>query len=153
MYSGEDAAGAKVAVKVLHAYMGDAETHRRFLREAEAARRVAPFCTARVLEVGVADGRPYIVSEFITGPSLERLVRGEGVRFGSGLERLAVTTLTALAGSRSAPGARCWASCSCCGPYRAETHQATTDRPAGAPSRRSRWARTETCSPGRSGSP
>ncbi|MGV9384403.1 serine/threonine-protein kinase [Nonomuraea sp. NPDC003707] len=97
VYSGEDATGAKVAVKVLHAYMGDAETHRRFLREAEAARRVAPFCTARVLEVGVADGRPYIVSEFITGPSLERLVRGEGVRFGSGLERLAVTTLTALA--------------------------------------------------------
>ncbi|MGW0589141.1 hypothetical protein [Streptosporangium sp. NPDC002607] len=58
---------------------------------------MAPFCTARVLDVGVADGRPYIVSEFITGPSLDRLVRGEGVRFGSGLERLAVTTLTALA--------------------------------------------------------
>ncbi len=97
MYLGQDAAGAKVAVKVLHAQVGDAEAHRRFMREAEAARRVAPFCTARVLDVGVADGRPYIVSEFITGPSLERLVRGEGVRFGSGLERLAVATLTALA--------------------------------------------------------
>ncbi|MEU6788522.1 hypothetical protein ABZ912_55855 [Nonomuraea angiospora] len=57
-----------VAMKVLRAY----------IREAEAARRVAPFCTARVLEVGVADGRPYTVSELITGPSLERLVRGEG---------------------------------------------------------------------------
>ncbi|GAA0852482.1 serine/threonine-protein kinase [Streptosporangium amethystogenes subsp. fukuiense] len=97
VYLGQDAAGAKVAVKVLHARMEDAETHRRFIREAEAARRVAPFCTARVLDVGVADGRPYIVSEFVAGPSLERLVRGEGVRFGSGLERLAVTTLTALA--------------------------------------------------------
>ncbi|MEU6716109.1 serine/threonine-protein kinase [Nonomuraea sp. NPDC046802] len=97
VYLGQDAAGTQVAVKVLHAQMGDAETHRRFMREAEAARRVAPFCTARVLDVGVSDGRPYIVSEFITGPSLERLVRGEGGRFGSGLERLAVTTLTALA--------------------------------------------------------
>ncbi|WP_433373427.1 serine/threonine-protein kinase [Streptosporangium sp. CA-115845] len=97
VYLGQDAAGAKVAVKVLHAQMEDAETHRWFIREVEAARRVAPFCTARVLDVGVADGRPYIVSEFITGPSLDRLVRGEGVRFGSGLERLAVTTLTALA--------------------------------------------------------
>ncbi|MFI7133922.1 serine/threonine-protein kinase [Nonomuraea sp. NPDC050153] len=97
VYLGQDAAGTKVAVKVLHTLMEDAETHRRFMREAEATRRVAPFCTARVLDVGVADGRPYIVSEFITGPSLERLVRGEGVRFGSGLERLAVTTLTALA--------------------------------------------------------
>ncbi|MEU0478845.1 serine/threonine-protein kinase [Streptosporangium sp. NPDC006013] len=97
VYLGQDAAGAKVAVKVLHAQMEDAETHRWFMREVEAARRVAPFCTARVLDFGVADGRPYIVSEFITGPSLDRLVRGEGVRFGSGLERLAVTTLTALA--------------------------------------------------------
>ncbi|MFI6451587.1 serine/threonine-protein kinase [Streptosporangium amethystogenes] len=97
VYLGQDAAGAKVAVKVLHTQLEDAETHRRFMREVEAARRVAPFCTARVLDVGVAEGRPYIVSEFITGPSLERLVRGEGVRFGSGLERLAVTTLTALA--------------------------------------------------------
>ncbi|MGW4965123.1 protein kinase domain-containing protein [Nonomuraea sp. NPDC004186] len=60
---------------------------------------------------------------------------------------------TAPVPDRPARLARCWASCSCCGPYRAETHQATTDRPAGAPSRRSRWARTETCSPGRSGSP
>jgi len=97
VYSGQDAAGAKVAVKVLHAQVEDAAAHRRFLREAEGARRVAPFCTARVLDVGVADGRPYIVSEFIAGPSLDRLVRGEGARLGSGLERLAVTTLTALA--------------------------------------------------------
>ncbi|MEV4894992.1 protein kinase [Nonomuraea sp. NPDC055795] len=97
VYMGKNAAGAQVAVKVLHAQVVDEEMHRRFLREAEAARRVAPFCTARVLDVGVEDGRPYMVSEYIAGPSLERLVKGEGVRFGSGLERLAVATLTALA--------------------------------------------------------
>ncbi|WP_431900331.1 serine/threonine-protein kinase [Nonomuraea sp. bgisy101] len=97
VYFGENADGAKVAVKVLHAQVSDEQAYRRFMREAEAARRVAPFCTARVLDVGVADGRPYIVSEFIAGPSLERLVKGEGKRFGSGLERLGVATLTALA--------------------------------------------------------
>ncbi|MBB5083864.1 serine/threonine-protein kinase [Nonomuraea endophytica] len=97
VYLGEDDAGVKVAVKVLHSQVADEDAHRRFLREAEAARRVAPFCTARVLDVGVSDGRPYIVSEHITGPSLERMVKGDGARFGSGLERLAVATLTALA--------------------------------------------------------
>ncbi|MFI6385886.1 serine/threonine-protein kinase [Nonomuraea sp. NPDC050540] len=97
VYLGEDGAGVKAAVKVLHAQVADEDAHRRFLREAEAARRVAPFCTARVLDVGVADGRPYIVSEHIAGPSLEQMVKGDGARFGSGLERLAVATLTALA--------------------------------------------------------
>ncbi|MFI9554777.1 serine/threonine-protein kinase [Nonomuraea endophytica] len=97
VYLAEDDAGVKVAVKVLHGQVADEDAHRRFLREAEAARRVAPFCTARVLDVGVSDGRPYIVSEHIVGPSLERMVKGDGARFGSGLERLAVATLTALA--------------------------------------------------------
>ncbi|GAA4084152.1 serine/threonine-protein kinase [Nonomuraea soli] len=95
VYLAEDAGGSRVAIKMLHAE--DEASHRRFLREAEAARRVAPFSTARVLDVGVADGRPYIVSEFIPGPSLDELIKAEGPRSGSGLERLAVATLTALA--------------------------------------------------------
>ncbi|GAA4069346.1 serine/threonine-protein kinase [Nonomuraea soli] len=89
--------GGQVAVKLLHARVGDGEAHRRYVREADAARRVAPFSTARVIDVGVAADRPYLVSEYIPGPSLEMLVRGEGPRAGSGLERLAVATLTALA--------------------------------------------------------
>ncbi|MFG3708941.1 serine/threonine-protein kinase [Micromonospora sp. NPDC047670] len=36
------------------------------------------------------------MSEFIEGQTLDNLVRGDGVRSGSGLERLAVATLTAL---------------------------------------------------------
>ncbi|MFI6906010.1 serine/threonine-protein kinase [Nonomuraea sp. NPDC050394] len=98
VYLGEDPTGGKVAVKLLHTtFTGEADALRRFTREAETARRVAPFCTARVLAVGVAEARPYIVSEFVPGPSLEELVREQGVRSGSGLERLAVATLTALA--------------------------------------------------------
>lgn len=98
VYLGQGPSNEQVAVKVLHAGAAtDENARRRFLREAEAARQVAPFCTARVLDTGLVGGRPYIVSEHIPGPSLDLLVRTEGPRSGSGLERLAVTTLTALA--------------------------------------------------------
>ncbi|WP_084956324.1 WD40 repeat domain-containing serine/threonine protein kinase [Thermoactinospora rubra] len=98
VYRGEAPDGRAVVVKVLHARLiGDTDAHRRFLREAEAARRVAPFCTASVLEAGVtADGRPYIVSEYVSGVTLQALVRQEGPRAGSSLDRLAVATLAAL---------------------------------------------------------
>ncbi|MGW4403962.1 serine/threonine-protein kinase [Nonomuraea sp. NPDC004702] len=98
VFLGQGPSGEQVAVKVLHAdAAADENARRRFLREAEAARRVAAFCTARVLDTGLVAGRPYIVSEHIPGPSLDLLVRTEGPRSGSGLERLAVATLTALA--------------------------------------------------------
>jgi serine/threonine protein kinase len=90
--------GAEVAVKILHATLSEDEgARRRFFREVELARRVAPFCTARVLDVGVHDNQPYIVSEFVPGASLHHVVRQEGPRAGGGLERLAVATATALA--------------------------------------------------------
>ncbi|MEU4539794.1 serine/threonine-protein kinase [Streptosporangium sp. NPDC023825] len=95
VYLGESSSGEQVAVKVLHPTR-DASVHRRFLREAEIASRVAPFCTARVLDMGVAADRPFIVSEYISGVSLHNLVVSDGPRRGSGLERLAVITLTAL---------------------------------------------------------
>ncbi|GAA0994508.1 hypothetical protein GCM10009555_087120 [Acrocarpospora macrocephala] len=90
--------GAEVAVKILHATLSEDDgARRRFFREVELARRVAPFCTARVLDVGVHDNQPYIVSEFVPGASLHHVVRQEGPRTGGGLERLAVATATALA--------------------------------------------------------
>ncbi|MFD0656195.1 serine/threonine-protein kinase [Thermocatellispora tengchongensis] len=91
--SGED-----VAIKLLHArFTGDPTARRRFMREAEVARQVAIFCTARVLDMGAYDDRPYIVSEYVRGASLEEVVRAEGPRTGGSLARLAVTTATALA--------------------------------------------------------
>ncbi|WP_449062977.1 protein kinase domain-containing protein [Planomonospora algeriensis] len=98
VYLGQTASGRRVAVKVLHTRMAaEAGVRERFEREAALARRVAVFCTAQVLEAGVSDGRPYLVSEYVPGPSLQQLVTGEGPRTGSGLERLAVATATALA--------------------------------------------------------
>ncbi|MFD1542012.1 serine/threonine-protein kinase [Nonomuraea guangzhouensis] len=98
VYLGEAPGRAPVAIKVLHARLAaDPEIRRRFLREAEVAASVAAFCTARVLGTGMAGERPYIVSEYVPGPSLDALVKTDGPRTGSGLERLAVATLTALA--------------------------------------------------------
>ncbi|MEN3535222.1 serine/threonine-protein kinase [Microbispora sp. ZYX-F-249] len=98
VYLARDASGAQVAIKVLHARAAmDATSRRRFLREAETARRLAPFCTARVLDAGSHHGRPYIVTEYIPGPSLATAVAEDGPRTGSGLHRLAVATLTSLA--------------------------------------------------------
>src|SRR5690606_25922381 len=45
----------------------------------------------------LAGSRPYVVSEYIPGPSLRTLVEREGPRRGASLERLAISTATALA--------------------------------------------------------
>ncbi|MEV1000603.1 protein kinase [Nonomuraea sp. NPDC050202] len=94
--AGDD--GREAAVKLLHSHLsGDDTITRGFLREAEAARRVAAFCTAAVLDVGTAGGQPYIVSEYIAGETLQQVVRSAGPRAGGALDRLAISTLTALA--------------------------------------------------------
>src|SRR5215469_12777589 len=35
----------------------------RFAAEARAARRVPPFCVAKILDSGLEDGRPYLITE------------------------------------------------------------------------------------------
>ncbi|NUS04712.1 MAG: protein kinase, partial [Nonomuraea sp.] len=98
VYVGRDAAGGRVAVKLLHPHlMTDERARQRFLREVDTAKRVAPFCTAQVLDSGFLGGRPYIVSEFVDGPSLQAAVRDDGPRGASALQRLAINTATALA--------------------------------------------------------
>src|SRR5262249_49886018 len=57
---------------------------------------VAPFCTARVLTAEVGRSEPYIVSEYVDGPSLQQRVFEGGPLRGGELERLAVGTATAL---------------------------------------------------------
>ncbi|MEO3853632.1 serine/threonine-protein kinase [Acrocarpospora sp. B8E8] len=98
VYLGVDPQGRKVAIKVLHAHIaGDEAAQARFLREVEAARRVAPFSTARVLDVSVTAELAYVVSEFVDGQSLDQLVREKGPRPEDGLIRLALATSGALA--------------------------------------------------------
>jgi predicted Ser/Thr protein kinase len=88
-------AGTNVALKILPA-TSDSQVRSRFLREVAAAQRVARFCTAQVLDAGIFERRPFIVSEYVNGPSLIEAVEQEGPRSGPALERVAVATLTAL---------------------------------------------------------
>ncbi|TDC80082.1 serine/threonine-protein kinase [Actinomadura sp. 7K507] len=95
VYLGSGGDGERVAVKLLRGL--DANARRRMAREAEAARRVPPACTVRVIDVRLEPGIAYVVSEFVDGPSLQAAVIAEGPRWGAALERLAVDTATALA--------------------------------------------------------
>ena len=75
------------------------QTHRSgaaSCKEVAAAQRVARFCTAQVLDAGIFERRPFIVSEYVSGPSLVEVVEQLGPRGGAALERIAVATLTAL---------------------------------------------------------
>ncbi|ROO88942.1 serine/threonine protein kinase [Actinocorallia herbida] len=88
----------EVAVKLLHARLSDDPVARaRFARELATLRRIAGFCTARVHAADLDGDRPYIVSEYVPGPSLRELVLAEGPRTEGALMRLAVGTATALA--------------------------------------------------------
>ena len=87
----------RVAVKLLHAQLlGDANARERFVRELALLQRVAGFCTAQMLAADVAGDRPYIVSEYVPGPSLRALVQDRGPRTGADLDRLAISSVTAL---------------------------------------------------------
>jgi len=95
VYLAETAEGRPVAVKVLRA--PDERSAAPLRREAGVLPRMAAFCTAQVLEVGTAGTEPYVVSEYIEGPTLQQAVAGRGPLRGRELHRLAVGTITALA--------------------------------------------------------
>ncbi|WP_084773632.1 WD40 repeat domain-containing serine/threonine protein kinase [Nonomuraea candida] len=91
VYEGYAEDGTRVAIKVLH---GDRAA--QLAKEAAAAQRVSSFCTARVIEAHLEGPRPYLVSEYVPGPSLRRAV-ADGRRFhGGDLHRLATAVATAL---------------------------------------------------------
>ncbi|MCG5217213.1 protein kinase domain-containing protein [Streptosporangium soli] len=98
VYLAADNSGTLVAIKWLRPEMsGDPVMVERFVREVAVAERVSPFCTATVLGTGIENDRPYIISEFIDGPSLQAVVTEAGPRTGPSLHRLAIGTSTALA--------------------------------------------------------
>jgi hypothetical protein len=87
--------GSQVALKLLPPTTNP-QVRNRFLKEVAAAQRVARFCTAQVLDAGFFERRPYIVSEYVSGPSLVEVVEQFGPHTDAALERIAVATLTAL---------------------------------------------------------
>ncbi|WP_098022146.1 serine/threonine-protein kinase, partial [Streptomyces sp. wa1071] len=96
VYEAYDASGTRYALKTLHR-AADPFLRERFTREAEAARRVAPFCTARIVLAGVDGDVPYLVSEYVAGPTLAAAVREDGPPPPDAVLRLATGVATALA--------------------------------------------------------
>ena len=69
-----------VAVKILHRqYENDTEFIARFQREAKAAARITHPNIVNVYDVGVAEGRHYIVMEYVPGRTLKERIKEEVV--------------------------------------------------------------------------
>ncbi|MBB4933902.1 serine/threonine protein kinase [Lipingzhangella halophila] len=97
VYLGRDSAGDEVAIKVLNSeWAEDDDLRKRFEKEVSAAQKVASFCTAAIHEANLNEEPPYVVSEFVPGKSLQESVAAKGPHKGAGLQRLAVSTATAL---------------------------------------------------------
>ncbi len=68
--------GRVVAIKVLQQHHGDDERLReRFRREARAAAKIAAANVVAIHDVGDADGRPFIVMEYVAGPTLAAVMK------------------------------------------------------------------------------
>src|SRR5215831_699215 len=76
--------------------VADAAARDRFTAEARVARRVAPFCTARILDAGIEAHDPYLVTEYIPGSTLVETVWREGPLTSPGLDAVAIGTATGL---------------------------------------------------------
>jgi len=76
---------------------GDAAARDRFVAEARVARNIPPFGVARILDAGVEAGRPYLITEYVHGPSLAGVVAAEGPLPGAVVRALAIGCATGIA--------------------------------------------------------
>jgi predicted Ser/Thr protein kinase len=98
VYLGRNRAGRLVAVKVIRPeYAIDAEFRARFRSEVNRARQVPPFCTAEVLDADPDHATPYLVVEYVDGPTLADVVADQGPLPAANLHGVAVGVATALA--------------------------------------------------------
>jgi serine/threonine protein kinase len=98
-----DPEGRAVAVKVLHPLGSEVvNARRRLAREVETMRRVRSPYVAEVLDADVTGEFPYIVTRFVSGPTLDEMVRTRGPLSGPGLRRLAHGMAEALAAIHAA---------------------------------------------------
>ncbi|MFI9559597.1 protein kinase domain-containing protein [Nonomuraea endophytica] len=97
VYLAKGADGSKVALKAIRRdFAADPVYRARFHEEVSNARKVASFCTARVLDHGEHDGLLYLVTEYIDGVSLEDHLIEHGALEPSVLHAAAVGVAAAL---------------------------------------------------------
>ncbi|AGL18521.1 putative serine/threonine-protein kinase [Actinoplanes sp. N902-109] len=89
--------GTPVAVKMIRPeFTDDDEFSGRFHSEVRRAQQVPPFSTAAVLDADPGHDPPYLVVEYVDGPSLSTLVTERGLLTGAALHQVAVGIATAL---------------------------------------------------------
>ncbi|MEV7443510.1 serine/threonine-protein kinase [Streptomyces sp. NPDC091204] len=99
VYFGRDDDGGTAAVKVLLPELAhDPHLAQRFLREAHTARAVTSGGVARVLNARIeeTDSRPWIATEFLSGPTLDDAVRQYGPFGPDGVRALAASLAATL---------------------------------------------------------
>jgi predicted Ser/Thr protein kinase len=86
-----------VALKVIRTDLAEEpEFRRRFRSEVIRAQQVPPFCTAEVLDADPDHETPYLVVEYVDGPSLSEVVNERGPLTQANLYGLAIGVATAL---------------------------------------------------------
>jgi regulator of protease activity HflC (stomatin/prohibitin superfamily)/predicted Ser/Thr protein kinase len=99
VYLGATPGGRLVAVKVLRrGFADDPGFRQRFAREVKTARRVGGFYTAQLVDADPEAERPWLVSEFIPGPTLREVLRQHGALPARSLYALAAGVAEGLAG-------------------------------------------------------
>lgn len=79
VYLGRSKGGRPVAVKVIHPHLAeDPQFRRRFEQEVAAARRVGGIHTVQVVDADPGVDPPWLVTEYIAGPSLQEAVGEHG---------------------------------------------------------------------------
>ncbi|MFI0450210.1 serine/threonine protein kinase [Actinomadura sp. 6N118] len=79
VYLGRSQGRRLVAVKVVHPHFADnAAFRRRFAKEVVAARRIGGFYTAQVVDADTDADPPWLVTEYIAGPSLQDAIDENG---------------------------------------------------------------------------
>jgi Protein kinase domain len=75
VFFGRSRAGRPVAVKLIYpSFANDADFRRRFRLEVEAGRKVGGFHAAQVVDADPDAERPWMVTAFVAGPSLQQIL-------------------------------------------------------------------------------
>jgi len=97
VFLGRDPAGLHVAVKAIRPEYADREEFRaRFRSEVKRVLQVPSFCTAAVLDADPDHQTPYLVVEYVDGPSLDEVVVERGPMSAGDLHSVAVGVAAAL---------------------------------------------------------